>query len=124
MACYLCSAACPVDCIALQQRKINMAAVTVIFRINFHAVLFCGSARKRVPPMQSSLPRIRNGRIDRKNLVYEKRIVDRRPGNILTITSPMAGLAIKDKDKGEARTRLHLWIRIAVLPESEADLEV
>ena len=43
VACYLCAAACPVDCISLQATEdADGRRFPVFFRINFSRCIFCG----------------------------------------------------------------------------------
>ena len=59
VACYLCAAACPVDCIALQATEDEHGRrYPEFFRINFSRCIFCGYCEEAVPPTRSSLRRI------------------------------------------------------------------
>jgi len=59
VACYLCSAACPVECIALQAAEDeNGRRYPEFFRINFSRCIFCGFARRPARPAPSSSRRI------------------------------------------------------------------
>ncbi len=42
VSCYLCSVACPVDCISLQKTEENGRWYPAFFRINFSRCIFCG----------------------------------------------------------------------------------
>ena len=58
VACYLCSAACPVDCIALQATRTRTAAATRSGSASTsRAASSAASARTRAPPTPSSSPR-------------------------------------------------------------------
>ena len=74
VACYLCSAACPVDCIALQ-RAVSDDGRTYpeFFRINFSRCIFCGFCEEACPTYAIQLtPDFEMCEYERKNLVYEK----------------------------------------------------
>src|SRR5258708_3503833 len=48
---YLCAAACPVDCIALQATEdVNRRRYPEFFRINFSRCIFCGACGEDCPP--------------------------------------------------------------------------
>ena len=50
MACYLCAAACPVDCIALQATEDEHGRrYPEFFRINFSRCIFCGFCEEACP---------------------------------------------------------------------------
>ena len=50
VACYLCSAACPVDCIALQAAQdVNGRRYPEFFRINFSRCILCGFCEEACP---------------------------------------------------------------------------
>ncbi len=74
VACYLCAAACPVDCIALQATEDEYGRrYPVFFRINFSRCIFCGFCEEACPTDAIQLtPDFEMGEYDRKNLVYEK----------------------------------------------------
>jgi NADH-quinone oxidoreductase subunit I len=106
VACYLCSAVCPVDCIALQATEDEHGRrYPEFFRINFSRCIFCGLCEEACPTYAIQLtPDFELCEYDRKNLVYEK--------NDLVIDGPgkypgynfyrVAGVAIGGKDKGES----------------------
>ena len=106
VACYLCAAACPVDCIALQATEDEYGRrYPSFFRINFSRCIFCGYCEEACPTDAIQLtPDFEMSEYDRKNLVYEKEdlLIDgtgKYPGyNFYRV----AGLAIKGKDKGDA----------------------
>jgi NADH-quinone oxidoreductase subunit I len=105
VACYLCSAACPVGCIALQAAEdAGGRRYPEFFRINFSRCIFCGFCEEACPTRAIQLtPDFEMGEFVRQNLVYEK--------EHLLISGPgkypgydfyrVAGLAIRGKDKGE-----------------------
>jgi len=74
VACYLCAAACPVDCIALQATSdSNGRRYPGFFRINFSRCIFCGFCEEACPTYAIQLiPDFEMGEYDRKNMVYEK----------------------------------------------------
>jgi NADH-quinone oxidoreductase subunit I len=106
VACYLCAVACPVDCIALQAvQDEHGRRYPEFFRINFSRCIFCGYCEEACPTYAIQLtPDFEMGEYDRANLVYEKEdlLIDgvgKYPDyNFYRV----AGLAIKEKDKGEA----------------------
>jgi len=106
VACYLCSVACPVGCIALQATEDEHGRrYPKFFRINFSRCIFCGLCEEACPTYAIQLtPDFEMGEFVRANLVYEKEDllisgVGKYPGyNFYRV----AGLAIKGKDKGDA----------------------
>ena len=106
VACYLCAAVCPVDCIALQATEDEHGRrYPEFFRINFSRCIFCGFCEDACPTYAIQLtPDFEMSEYNRQNLVYEKKdlLIDgegKYPGyNYYKV----AGLAIKDKDKGAA----------------------
>jgi NADH-quinone oxidoreductase subunit I len=74
VACYLCSVACPVHCIALQATQDETGRrYPEFFRINFSRCIFCGYCEEACPTYAIQLtPDIEMGEYVRKNLVYEK----------------------------------------------------
>jgi NADH-quinone oxidoreductase subunit I len=106
VACYLCAAACPVDCIALQATEDEDGRrYPEFFRINFSRCIFCGYCEEACPTYAIQLtPDFEMGEYDRSKLVYEKEDLlisgtGKYPGyNFYR----QAGLAIRGKDKGEA----------------------
>ena len=106
VACYLCAAACPVDCIALQATEDEHGRrYPEFFRINFSRCIFCGYCEEACPTYAIQLtPDFEMSEYKRQNLVYEK-------GDLL-IDGPgkypdynfyrVAGLAIGGKGKGQA----------------------
>jgi NADH-quinone oxidoreductase subunit I len=106
VACYLCAAACPVDCISLQAATDpGGRRYPEFFRINFSRCIFCGFCEEACPTYAIQLtPDFEMGEYGRQNLVYEK--------DDLLIAGPgkypgynfyrVAGLAIRGKGKGQA----------------------
>jgi NADH-quinone oxidoreductase subunit I len=74
VACYLCAAACPVDCISLQAAiDENGRRYPEIFRINFSRCIYCGFCEEACPTYAIQLtPDFEMGEYDRQNMVYEK----------------------------------------------------
>jgi len=106
VACYLCSAVCPVGCIALQATEDgNGRRYPEYFRINFSRCIFCGMCEEACPTYAIQLtPDPEMGEYKRQNLVYEKEDLlisgtGKYPGyNFYRV----AGLSIGGKGKGEA----------------------
>jgi NADH-quinone oxidoreductase subunit I len=106
VACYLCAVACPVDCIALQAAEDEYGRrYPEFFRINFSRCIFCGFCEEACPTYAIQLtPDFEMSEYHRQNLVYEKEDLlisgtGKYPGyNFYRV----AGLAIRDKDKGQA----------------------
>ena len=74
VGCNLCAAACPVDCIALQQTINEDGRKSAeFFRINFSRCIFCGFCEEACPTYAIQLtPDVELGEYERHNLVYEK----------------------------------------------------
>ena len=106
VACYLCSAACPVDCIALQATQDETGRrYPEWFRINFSRCIFCGYCEEACPTFAIQLtPDVEMCEYDRRNMVYEKEdLLIAGTGKRHTHDFyKVAGLAIGGKDKGEA----------------------
>lgn len=106
VACYLCSAVCPVECIALQAAEDEHGRrYPSFFRINFSRCIFCGFCEEACPTLAIQLtPDFEMGEYVRQNLVYEKEhLLIRGPGKYPGYDFyRVAGLAIGGKDKGEA----------------------
>jgi NADH-quinone oxidoreductase subunit I len=106
VACYLCSVACPVDCIALQATEDQHGRrYPEFFRINFSRCIYCGYCEEACPTYAIQLtPDVEMGEYVRQNLVYEKEdlMIDgpgKYPGyNFWRV----AGVEIGGKKKGEA----------------------
>lgn len=106
VACYLCSAACPVDCIALQAAEDEHGRrYPAFFRVNFSRCIFCGFCEEACPTYAIQLtPDFEMGEYRRENLIYEKEdLLISGPGKYPDYNFyRVAGLAIGGKDKGEA----------------------
>jgi NADH-quinone oxidoreductase subunit I len=74
VGCYLCAAACPVDCISLQAAEDeNGRRYAEVFRINFSRCIFCGYCEEACPTYAIQLiPDFEMSEYNRQNLVYEK----------------------------------------------------
>jgi NADH-quinone oxidoreductase subunit I len=74
VACYLCSGACPVDCISMQSaERENGRRYAAWFRINFSRCIFCGMCAEACPTMAIQMtPEYEICTRDIMNLVYEK----------------------------------------------------
>jgi len=106
VACYLCAAACPVSCIALQAAEdAHGRRYPAFFRINFSRCIFCGYCEEACPTYAIQLTTdYEMSEYKRTSLVYEKEDLlisgtGKYPGyNFYRV----AGLAIGGKNKGEA----------------------
>jgi NADH-quinone oxidoreductase subunit I len=74
VACYLCAAACPVDCISLQAANgKDGRRYPEFFRINFSRCIFCGFCEEACPTYAIQLtPEFEMSEYKRHNMVYEK----------------------------------------------------
>jgi len=110
VACYLCSAACPVDCIALQATQDETGRrYPEWFRINFSRCIYCGYCEDACPTYAIQLiPDAEMSEYDRRNMVYEKEhLLISGPGKYPDYNYyRVAGLAVGGKDKGEAENEL------------------
>lgn len=106
VACYLCAAVCPVDCIALQATQDAQGRrYPEFFRINFSRCIFCGFCEEACPTYAIQLtPDFEMCEYQRPNLVYEKEdLLISGPGKYPDYNFyRVAGLAIGGKDKGQA----------------------
>ncbi len=105
VACYLCSAVCPVDCIVLQAAEDESGRrYPESFRINFSRCIYCGLCEEACPTDAIQLtPDFEMAEYDRKNMVYEKEdLLISGPGkNPEYNFYKVAGIAIKGKGKGQ-----------------------
>ncbi len=105
VACYLCAAACPVDCIALQATEDEHGRhYPEFFRINFSRCIFCGYCEEACPTYAiQRTPDLEMGEYNRQNLVYEKEdLLINGTGKYHDYNFyRVAGVAIGGKDKGE-----------------------
>ncbi len=106
VACYLCAAVCPVDCIALQATQDEHGRrYPEFFRINFSRCIFCGFCEEACPTNAIQLtPDFEMSEYQRPNLVYEKEdLLISGPGKYPDYNFyRVAGVSIYGKDKGEA----------------------
>jgi NADH-quinone oxidoreductase subunit I len=106
VACYLCAAVCPVDCIALQATEDDSGRrYPQWFRINFSRCIFCGFCEEACPTKAIQLtPDLDMNEYRRSSLVYEKEdLLISGPGKYHDYDFyRFAGVAIAGKDKGEA----------------------
>ncbi len=105
VACYLCAAACPVDCIALQAGETEEGRrFPEFFRINFSRCIFCGFCEEACPTYAIQLtPDFEMGEWKRESLVYEKEdLLINGPGKYHDYSFyKVSGVETKDKKKGE-----------------------
>ena len=105
VACHLCSAVCPVDCIALQADEDEEGRrYPAFFRINFSRCIFCGFCEEACPTYAIQLtPDFEMCEYDRQNLVYEKEdLLISGPGKYPDYNFyRIAGVATGVKDKGQ-----------------------
>jgi NADH-quinone oxidoreductase subunit I len=106
VACYLCSVACPVNCIALQADTDGKGRrYPAFFRINFSRCIYCGFCEEACPTYAIQLtPDYEMAEYRRESMVYEKEDLlisgtGKYPGyNFYRV----AGLEIQGKEKGAA----------------------
>jgi NADH-quinone oxidoreductase subunit I len=74
VACNLCAAACPVDCISLEATEDEKGRrYPKYFRINFSRCIYCGFCEEACPTYAIQLlPDFELAEYDRQNMVYEK----------------------------------------------------
>ena len=120
VACYLCAVVCPVDCIALQATEDDHGRrYPEFFRINFSRCIYCGLCEEACPTYAIQLtPDYEMAEYKRPHMVYEKEHlqidgVGKYPGYHFY---KVAGLKIKDKDKGEAENEEKPVDRKSLLP--------
>ena len=111
VACYLCAAVCPVDCIALEatERESDKRRYPEWFRINFSRCIFCGLCEEACPTYAIQLtPDFEMAEYNRNSLVYEKdELMIDGPGKYPGYNYyKVAGLATNVKGKGEGEQEL------------------
>lgn len=108
VGCYLCAAACPVDCISLQATEDeNGRRYPDFFRINFSRCIFCGYCEDACPTYAIQLiPDFEMGEYNRQNLVYEKEdlLIDGQGKYHGYNYYKVAGVATGVKGKGEGES--------------------
>jgi NADH-quinone oxidoreductase subunit I len=106
VACYLCAAACPVDCISLQATEDEHGRrFPAFFRINFSRCILCGYCEEACPTYAIQLTTdFEYSEYDRKNMVYEKEdLLISGPGKYPDYNFyRLAGVAIGGKDTRES----------------------
>jgi len=105
VACYLCAAACPVDCISLQATEDEHGRrYPEFFRINFSRCIFCGFCEEACPT--SAIQLTTDYEFSKKDIlsfVYEKEdlLVDHQGKDKDYNFYRYAGVATNYGDKGE-----------------------
>ncbi len=105
VACYLCAAVCPVDCISLQATEDEHGRrYPEFFRINFSRCIFCGFCEEACPTYAIQLtPDFEMCEYHRPNLVYEKEnLLISGPGKYPEYNFyRVAGVSVGVKDEGD-----------------------
>lgn len=108
VACNLCAAVCPVDCISLQKsEKIDGRWYPEFFRINFSRCIFCGLCEEACPTAAIQLiPDFEMAEFYRQDLVYEKEdLLISGPGKYPDYDFyNHTGVSIKNKKTGQLDT--------------------
>lgn len=106
VACYLCSAVCPVGCIAIEATQdANGRRYPKNFRINFSRCIYCGLCEEACPTTAIQLtPDFEMAEYQRENMVYEKEhLLVSGPGKYRNYNFyHVSGVSIRGKRKGEA----------------------
>jgi NADH-quinone oxidoreductase subunit I len=104
VACYLCSAACPVSCISMQSdEKENGRRYARWFRINLGRCIYCGLCEEACPTSAIQLtPDFENCQRDILSLVFEKKdlLVNHCGKDDRYNFYSHAGVATEDSGKG------------------------
>jgi NADH-quinone oxidoreductase subunit I len=105
VACYLCSAVCPVSCISMQSaEKSDGRRYARWFRINLGRCIYCGLCEEACPTAAIQLtPDFENMQRDILNLVFEKKdlLVDHCGKDSAYNFYKHAGVRTATEDKGE-----------------------
>lgn len=102
VACYLCSAACPVSCISMESEERDGRRYASWFRINFARCIYCGFCEEACPTLAIQLtPDYEICKQDILKFVYEKEdlLVDHGGKNVEYDFYRHAGVTAKG-DKG------------------------
>lgn len=106
VACYLCSAVCPVDCIHLQARqRADGRRYPETFTINFSRCIFCGFCEEACPTLAIQLtPDFEMCEKNHEDLIYKKEqlLIDNQGKHPGYNFYRYAGVAIPGKNIGEA----------------------
>ncbi len=105
VACYLCSAVCPVSCISMESaERPDGRRVATWFRINFGRCIYCGLCEEACPTLAIQLtPDFENCKRDILKLVYEKEdlLIDHGGKNNEYNFYRYAGVVTAERGKGE-----------------------
>ena len=105
VACNLCAAACPTDCIALQKAEDDSGRwYPEFFRINFSRCVYCGLCEEACPTYAIQLtPDFEMAEYNRQNMVYEKEhLLINGPGKYPDYSFyEVSGKAVSGRKKGE-----------------------
>jgi NADH-quinone oxidoreductase subunit I len=105
VACYLCSAVCPVSCISMQSaEKPDGRRYAAWFRINFARCIYCGLCEEACPTSAIQLtPNFETCERDILKLVYEKEdlLVDHQGKDKDYNFYKYSGVVTKEGGKGE-----------------------
>ena len=105
VACYLCSAACPVSCISMQSAELEDGRrYARWFRINFGRCIYCGLCEEACPTSAIQLtPDFENCQRDILTMVFEKEdlLVDSCGKDASYNFYKYAGVATREGGKGQ-----------------------